>query len=50
MEEIKDDSTSLFIHSQLHSVIASQRVTIESLRDSLIRAHVPRNEYDALVS
>ncbi|CAF4322061.1 unnamed protein product [Rotaria socialis] len=47
---IQDDSTSLFIHSQLHSVIASQRATIESLRDSLIRTHVPRNEYDALAS
>jgi chromosome segregation ATPase len=31
-------------------VIASQRVTIESLRDSLTRAHVPRTDYDELVS
>ncbi|CAF1062502.1 unnamed protein product [Rotaria sordida] len=50
MEETKDGSTSSFIQSQLHSVIASQRTTIESLRESIARAHVPRSEYDELVS
>jgi chromosome segregation ATPase len=46
----QDDSTSSFIQSQLHSVIASQRATIESLRDSIARAHVPRTDYDELLS
>ncbi|CAF0815665.1 unnamed protein product [Rotaria sp. Silwood1] len=50
MEEIKDDNTSSFIQSQLHSIIASQRTTIESLRDSIARAHVPRSEYDEIVA
>ncbi|CAF0888871.1 unnamed protein product [Adineta steineri] len=45
---IYDGSTSSFIQSQLHSVIASQRATIETLRDSLTRAHVPRADYDEL--
>ena len=31
-------------------MITSQRTTIESLRDSLVQAHVPRTDYDQLVS
>ena len=50
MSHSKDESTSSFIQSQLHSVIASQRATIESLRESLNRAYVPRTDYDELLS
>ena len=46
----QDESTASFIQAQLHSVIASQRATIESLRDSLTRDHVPRTDYDALLA
>ncbi|UJR28350.1 hypothetical protein I4U23_009592 [Adineta vaga] len=46
----KDESTSSFIQSQLHSVIASQRTTIESLRDSLTRTYVPRTDYEELLA
>ncbi|CAF0925142.1 unnamed protein product [Adineta ricciae] len=50
MEEIKDESTASFIQSQLHSVIASQRATIEALRDSIARTYVPRSEYEELLA
>lgn len=46
----KDETTASFIQSQLHSVIASQRATIEALRDSLTRAYVPRTDYDELLA